>query len=112
MARARALLAAAPDDNAFAILGKIQDLSSLGYVDDAFAVADHYVPGSSTTATTPGFLFLKLTEPMRRDPRFMRLAQRLGLVDYWRASGHWPDFCSEPGLPYSCQAEAAKLSGR
>jgi hypothetical protein len=45
---------------------------------------------------------------MRRDPRFMSLAAKLGLVDYWRSSGKWPDFCSEPGLPYDCKAEAAK----
>jgi hypothetical protein len=39
----------------------------------------------------------------------MRLAARLGLVDYWRSSGHWPDFCADPGLPYDCKAEAARL---
>jgi len=38
------------------------------------------------------------------------LAARVGLVDYWRTSGHWPDFCFEPGLPYDCKAEAAKLA--
>jgi len=38
------------------------------------------------------------------------LAQRLGLVDYWRSTGHWPDFCAEPGLPYDCKAVAAKLA--
>jgi hypothetical protein len=42
----------------------------------------------------------------------MPLMARLGLVDYWRASGHWPDFCSEPGLPYDCKAEATKLAKR
>ena len=25
------------------------------------------------------------------------------------ASGNWPDFCSDPDLPYNCKAEAAKL---
>lgn len=47
---------------------------------------------------------------VRRDPRFMVIAQRYGLVEYWRASGKWPDFCFEPDLPYDCKAEAAKLS--
>ena len=46
----------------------------------------------------------------RRDPRFLRIAQRAGLLDYWRKSGKWPDFCFEPDLPYDCKAEAAKLS--
>jgi hypothetical protein len=32
------------------------------------------------------------------------------LLDYWRASGKWPDFCFEPDLPYDCKAEAAKLA--
>jgi hypothetical protein len=52
------------------------------------------------------------TSAMRRDPRFMPLAARLGLVDYWRSSGPWPDFCSEPGLPYDCKVEAARLNMR
>jgi hypothetical protein len=55
-------------------------------------------------------LFTPKATALRRDPRFMSLANRLGLVDYWRTSGHWPDFCSEPSLPYNCKAEAARLA--
>jgi len=33
--------------------------------------------------------------PMRRDPRYLALAQRTGLLDYWR-SGRPPDFCKPP----------------
>jgi hypothetical protein len=40
----------------------------------------------------------------------MRLAKRLGLVDYWERSGKWPDFCIEADLPYECKDEAAKLT--
>jgi len=40
----------------------------------------------------------------------MGLAARIGLADYWRATGQWPDFCAEPGLPYDCRAEAARLA--
>jgi hypothetical protein len=39
----------------------------------------------------------------------MRVAQRLGLITYWQQSGRWPDYCFEPGLPYDCKKEAAKL---
>ncbi len=46
---------------------------------------------------------------VRRDPRFMRLAQRVGLLDYWKKSGKGPDFCAEPDMPYDCKKEAAKL---
>ncbi len=40
----------------------------------------------------------------------MALAARIGLVDYWRSTGEWPDFCFDPRLPYDCKAEAAKLA--
>lgn len=32
---------------------------------------------------------------MRRDPRYVALAERVGLIDYWR-SGRLPDFCQSP----------------
>lgn len=43
------------------------------------------------------------------DPRALRVAQRAGLLDYWRSSGQWPDFCFRSDLPYDCKAEAAKI---
>ena len=60
----------------------------------------------------PAIFFYPSTTSLRQDRRFMPLAARLGLIDYWRASGQWPDFCAEPGLPYDCKAEAAKAAGR
>ncbi|HEY7005140.1 MAG TPA: hypothetical protein VH392_01520, partial [Sphingomicrobium sp.] len=54
-------------------------------------------------------LFRPWLNNLRRDPRFMRLAQRLGLLEYWQKSGKWPDFCDEADLPYHCKEEAAKL---
>jgi hypothetical protein len=47
---------------------------------------------------------------LHNDPRFMLVAKRLGLLDYWRASGKWPDFCSRADLSYDCKKEAAKLA--
>jgi DNA-binding winged helix-turn-helix (wHTH) protein/TolB-like protein len=109
IARARnAALAAASSGNVTAIGNAIEALSVLGFVDDAFAAANRYTP--SGCGCEHSILFFTLTAPMRRDSRFMQLAARLGLVDYWRTSGHWPDFCSEPGLPYDCRAMAAKVS--
>ena len=45
------------------------------------------------------------------DPRFMQVARRARLLEFWRSSGKWPDICGEPGLPYDCKAEAEKLAG-
>jgi tetratricopeptide (TPR) repeat protein len=47
---------------------------------------------------------------LHRDPRFIAITHRLGVLDYWRTSGKWPDFCSRSDLPYDCKEEAAKLA--
>jgi DNA-binding winged helix-turn-helix (wHTH) protein/TolB-like protein len=42
-------------------------------------------------------LFRSDTKAVRADPRFIPIVERLGLLDYWRSSGKWPDFCeTEP----------------
>jgi len=89
------------------IANAIETLSVLGFTDDAFVVAQRFTPRAEGDSA---FLFYTLTAPLRRDLRFMQLAARIGLVDYWRASGHWPDFCADPTLPYNCRAEANRLS--
>ena len=57
------------------------------------------------------YLFRPPLADLRADPRFMQVAARFGLLDYWRRSGDWPDFCAEPDLPYDCKAVAARLVG-
>jgi len=95
----------------------ISFLCSLGNVEGAFNVADRNLTSDQINhlfgkdlAFSLYRLFGAQTAGMRRDPRFMQLMQRFGLVDYWRSTGHWPDFCSEPGLPYDCKTVAAKLA--
>jgi hypothetical protein len=88
----------------------ITRLVMLGFVDDAFAVAQHNLRVVPGRADSPGFLFAPETAALRRDPRFMTVASRFGLTDYWRRTGHWPDFCRESGVPYNCIAEAAKVA--
>lgn len=43
---------------------------------------------------------------LRADPRFARFCARVGLVDYWQSSGHWPDCASQ--VPYDFKAECEK----
>jgi hypothetical protein len=90
--------------------GRIANLSQLGFVDDAFRLADRYSAAAMTRVDSPAFLFDPGMAAARRDPRFMAFAARLGLVDYWRSTGKWPDFCSDPALHYDCKAEAARLA--
>lgn len=107
------------DDGVISAFVGISSLASLGDVDGAFRVADraltteqlHRLFGSDAGDIGSAYLlFGAQTAAMRHDRRFMQLAQRLGLADYWRSTGHWPDFCSEPGLPYDCKAEVARLA--
>ena len=46
----------------------------------------------------------------RKDPRFIQVMARTPVLKYWKSSGHWPDFCYAPDLPYDCKKEAAKLN--
>ncbi len=34
---------------------------------------------------------------LRADPRFKEIVRDVGLVDYWRASGNWGDYCKPVG---------------
>ena len=91
--------------------------SSLGDQDDAYAIAGKIYPrrvgrtpaeteqiwindpdgaGPLHFITSPG------GAPMRRDPRYLQLAQRVGLLDYWR-SGRRPDFCRKQPEPICAQ---------
>jgi DNA-binding winged helix-turn-helix (wHTH) protein/TolB-like protein len=79
----------------------VQMLSALGELDSAFDVADRYARDPRfqrvSFLSNIGFLFGPATSPLREDRRFVELARTLGLLDYWRATGRWPDFCgTEP----------------
>jgi tetratricopeptide (TPR) repeat protein len=86
----------------------LQALGPLKRVDQLYEFLDQW-PMEHDLAGVTYVLFRPWTANVRRDPRFMRLAQRVGLLDYWRKSGSWPDFCAEPDMPYDCKKEAAKL---
>ena len=89
------------------IWGYVQALGTFGRVDEAFAAfePDAAIDGAKGT---PDTLFRVHMRPIYSDPRFMRVAHRLGLLGYWKQSDRWPDFCSDPRLPYDCRKEAAK----
>lgn len=84
-------------------------LAMFGKVEDAFAVLTdpryrRFIDSS--------ILFLPEFKEVRTDARFMAVANSFGLVKYWSVSGHWPDFCSKPGLSYNCRSEAKKFIPR
>ena len=85
-------------------------LVSLGRLDEAFALAAPEDGGMP--AIEGSWLLGPGMQAAQRDPRFWPLAARLGLVAYWRKRGAWPDFCSDPDLPFVCATEAARVAPR
>ncbi len=81
-------------------------LAVTGEVDAAFSLAEGYL---QRRGVDPAPLFLPSWENVRRDPRFMDLIKDTGLIQYWRETGVWADFCREPDLPYDCEAEAERV---
>lgn len=87
-------------------------LARFGDLDDAFALAGKLYPArrgrnaadddriwlQKPDASPVAVLTAPVAAPMRRDPRYLALAQRLGLLDYWR-SGRLPDFCTNAHEP-------------
>mgnify|MGYP003546844450 CR=1 FL=1 len=58
-------------------------------------------------AWDPVVLFMPWTAKLREDARIVPVFERLGLLDYWRTSANWPDFCtSEP------QSVCAQMKGK
>jgi DNA-binding winged helix-turn-helix (wHTH) protein/Flp pilus assembly protein TadD/TolB-like protein len=89
----------------------VQALATFGRIDEDFATMN---ASQSDPFWREGtwVLFRPHMHPLWSDPRFIAFAVRLGLVDYWARSGHWPDFCADPDLRYDCRAEAQRLSRR
>ncbi len=92
------------------LMAAISHLSAMGLVDDAYSMAEQVPPTPQTDDLS--VLFQPLNGALRRDPRFIALAGKLGLVGYWTSSGKWPDFCASGDLAYSCKAEAQKLAAK
>ena len=84
-------------------------LVAFGRDDEAFQMLMR-VPPDRVDQFLLQTLFRPTLKDLREKPRFLRVAQHFGLLDYWRSSGKWPDFCNEPGLPYDCKKEATGLA--
>lgn len=90
-------------------LGLIQPMTEMKRVDQFYKLLDNWHDDSGLSQSTY-ILFRPGVAPARRDPRFMLLAKRAGLIAYWQQTGIWPEFCRDPDLPYDCKAEAAKYA--
>lgn len=90
---------------------QVRVLARQGDIDGAYERMEQSFPKNRQMHM---FLFYPELKAFRHDPRFIQLAARLGLLNYWRDSNQWPDFCAEPDLPYDCRQvrEAERLTRR
>ena len=97
-------------DEPRAIFGYLQTLAEFGRTDQIFEILLAWPEGYLIDHVTD-VLFRPTFAEVHADPRFMQVADRLGLVAYWRTSGRWPDFCKSAALPYDCEEAARRLRG-
>ncbi len=99
-----------------------------GALDDAFSICSTRLPRQSQPLSTwladgwqihpppqspdPAWLFTPRMKAFRDDPRFWDVALRVGLVDYWRSTGAWPDDCQHQLLVCQTRATAARTRDR
>ena len=85
----------------------LQALGTFDKVDEAYRVLGSAGGVDPFTRDGEG-LFRPYMRSIRADPRFMGVAQRTGMLAFWRKGGVWPDFCRDPQIEYNCEKEAAK----
>jgi len=85
-------------------------LAALGDLDAAFAQADKLgrLDASSILGLPTMGLFSRNSRAMRADPRFLPLVEKLGLMEYWRATKSQPDVCETEDVPFCRELKAAK----
>ncbi len=91
-----------------------QSLQDLQQIQTALIIETHTQLGPVGTSDDimgpdgyrTSMLFQVCMPELRNDPRFVRLCARLGLVEFWTATGRWPDCADE--VPYDFRAECEK----
>lgn len=110
-----ALQAACSSTNGFDTIICMLGLARLGDLDAAYRIAGELFPPSrgrtpaeedriwmdNPPEITPEYITSPAAAPLRRDLRYLELADRAGVLDYWRR-GRPPDFCKPPNPEAIC----------
>jgi adenylate cyclase len=118
LAAHRQRVAARFADDGRVSLTDLTQLYGQGAADDAFGYAERASFGHLFQAGgpmrsgpwAPAVIFVAANRPMIADPRFVGLCGKLGLADYWVATGRWPDCADMPGPSYDFRAECRTIS--
>ena len=85
----------------------VQTLAQFGRKDEVLDILLHYRE-SDQSGWAAEVMFRPALRDVWRDPRSIGASAGFGLLHYWKATGNWPDFCSDPSLPYDCKKEGSK----
>jgi len=96
-AEAVRLLRRAAADRRTNLNGVTMALAALGDHEGAIASA------AANNAWMHGVLFSPTFAATRRHPGFVPLAEKFGMIRYWRETGQPPDFCRAPDAPAFCR---------
>jgi tetratricopeptide (TPR) repeat protein len=89
---------------------EVMMMAALGATKQAVAAANSALDHQQLD---PRFMFAPVTRSLRGDPGFLPLADRLGLIRYWRETGKRPDFCTDEARRAECSPELlAAISSR
>jgi len=114
--RARAILEQEFNQNGSVQILSLGLVARLGLVDEVYRIAltgrlgprgaddDHM----GQDYYRPSMLFSGAHRELRNDPRFVELCARFGLVEFWLASGNWPDCADETPYDFRAACEAAR----
>jgi TolB-like protein/Flp pilus assembly protein TadD len=87
----------------------LTSLAALGDLDAAFALASKQPKLNAFSVRTAPLrgLFWPTSRAMRADPRFLPLVEKLGLMEYWRATKSQPDVCETEDVPFCRELKQA-----
>ena len=94
-------LVALPVKDDGAIMTSVGLLGALGADQQALALIDK--ASAAGVYGVRAFLFLPTLSGARTDPKFPALLHRLGLIEYWRATGTRPDLCRQTHAAAFCR---------
>lgn len=92
----------AADQGKVPVETEIMMLANLGLIQQAMEIANAAIDHQHLQAW---FLFTPVTRAIRQDPGFIPLANRLGLIEYWRETGNLPDFCTDQARRSECGSQ-------
>jgi DNA-binding winged helix-turn-helix (wHTH) protein/tetratricopeptide (TPR) repeat protein len=96
-------LRAAADDGKIDRETEIMMFAGLGETKQAIEAANSALDHQELIQSW--FLFTPITRDLRQDPGFIRLASRLGLINYWRDTGKRPEMCTDQPDPNECSPQ-------